>query len=115
MIVVDAAMEQNRTRDWVITRLAVRAGGQRLGRRRGEISQLDWNEVDGLSAVETAQGTASLLAVLAALRPADLAAQMQDMPDKRQQEVAEALDDNRLADVLEELPDDDRVQHHQPR
>jgi Mg/Co/Ni transporter MgtE len=31
------------------------------------------------------------------------------MPEKRQQEIAEALDDNRLADLLEELPDDDRV------
>ncbi len=108
VVVVDAAMEQNRTRDWVITRLAIRSG-QRLGRRRGEISQLDWNEVDGLSAVESVQGTSSILAVLAALRPADVAAQLQDMPEKRQQEIAEALDDNRLADVLEELPEDDRV------
>jgi CBS domain-containing protein len=108
MVVVDAAMEQNRARDWVITRLAVRST-QRLGRRRGQISQLDWNEVDGLSAVENEQGTASLLALLSALRPADMAAQLQDMPEKRQQEIAEALDDNRLADLLEELPDDDRV------
>jgi Mg/Co/Ni transporter MgtE len=108
VVVVDAAMEQNRARDWVITRLAVRSN-QRLGRRRGQVDQLDWNEVDGLSAVENAQGTASLLALLSALRPADMAAQLQDMSEKRQQEIAEALDDNRLADLLEELPDDDRV------
>src|ERR1700761_1114477 len=75
--VVDAAMEQNRTRDWVITRLAVRTG-LRLGRRRGEMSQLDWDEVDGLAAPQPAQGTASLLALLSALRPADMAAQLQD-------------------------------------
>jgi Mg/Co/Ni transporter MgtE len=31
------------------------------------------------------------------------------MPDKRQQEVAEALDDERLADVMEELPEEDQV------
>ena len=108
LVVVDAGMEQNRTRDWVITRLAVRTT-QRLGRRRGQISQLEWNEVDGLSAVENVQGTASILAVLENLRPADVAAQLQDMPEKRQQEIAEALDDGRLADVLEELPEDDRV------
>jgi CBS domain-containing protein len=107
--VVDVAMEETRTRDWVITRLAVRTVGKGLTRRRGEMSQLDWSEVDGLSAVENAQGTASLLALLSALRPADMAAQLQDMPEKRQQEIAEALDDNRLADLLEELPDDDRV------
>src|ERR1700744_6525146 len=33
--IVDAAMEPNRTRDWVITRLAVRTPGARLSRRRG--------------------------------------------------------------------------------
>jgi Mg/Co/Ni transporter MgtE len=109
VVVVDAAMEQSRSRDWVITRLAVRGATGRLTRRRAAIKQLDWNEVDGLSASETNQGAASLLAVLAGLRPADLAAQLQDMPLKRQQEVARALDDSRLADVIEELPDDDRV------
>ncbi len=109
VVVVDAAMEQNRARDWVITRLAIRATATRLGRRRAVLNQVDWNEVDGLSAAETGQGAESLLAVLAGLRAADLAAQLQDMPVKRQQEVANALDDDRLADVLEELPDDDRV------
>ncbi|MCW2522629.1 MAG: MgtE intracellular region [Frankiales bacterium] len=108
VVVVDAGMEQNRARDWVITRLAVRSG-MRLGRRRGEVAQLDWDEVDGLAAPQSAQGTTSLLALLSALRPADMAAQLQDMPEQRQQEIAEALDDNRLADLLEELPDDDRV------
>jgi len=106
--VVDAAMEQNRVRDWVITKLAVRTAS-RLGRRRGVLHQVDWDEVDGLSAAQSSQGADSLLAVLAGLRPADVAAQLQDMPDKRQQEVAEALDDERLADVLEELPEEDQI------
>jgi Mg/Co/Ni transporter MgtE len=110
MVVVDAAMEQSRTKDWVITKLAVRAAnGGKLGRRRSVLHQVDWNDVDGLSATETGQGADSLLAVLAGLRPADVAAQLQDMPDKRQQEVAEALDDERLADVMEELPEEDQI------
>ncbi len=110
MVVVDAAMEQNRTRDWVITRLAVRsASTSKLGRRRAVLQQVDWNDVDGLSAIEGGQGAESLLAVLAGLRPADLAAQLQDMTDKRQQEVAEALNDERLADVMEELPEEDQI------
>ncbi|HTZ44170.1 MAG TPA: CBS domain-containing protein [Jatrophihabitans sp.] len=108
LVVVDAAMEQNRARDWVITKLAVRTAGK-LSRRRGVLHQVDWDEVDGLSATESAQGADSLLAVLAGLRPADVAAQLQDMPDKRQQEVAEALDDERLADVLQELPEEDQI------
>ncbi|HEX8768527.1 MAG TPA: CBS domain-containing protein [Jatrophihabitans sp.] len=109
MVVVDAAMEQNRTRDWVITKLAVRSVTGKLGRRRAVLQQVDWNDVDGLSATQNSQGADSLLAVLAGLRPADVAAQLQDMPDKRQQEVAEALDDERLADVMEELPEEDQI------
>ena len=110
LTVVDAAMELGRARDWAITRLAVRGGnGGKLSRRRAAVNQVDWNEVDGLSATETGQGAESLLAVLAGLRPADLAAQMQDMTDKRQHEVADALNDDRLADVMEELPEDDQI------
>jgi len=109
LVVVDAGMEQSRTKDWVITRLAVRSVTGKLGRRRAVLQQVDWNDVDGLSATETGQGADSLLAVLAGLRPADVAAQLQDMPDKRQQEVAEALDDERLADVMEELPEEDQI------
>ena len=109
MVVVDAAMEQSRTKDWVITKLAVRSATGKLGRRRAVLQQVDWNDVDGLSATEKGQGADSLLAVLAGLRPADLAAQLQGMPDKRQQEVAEALNDDRLADVMEELPEEDQI------
>ena len=55
----------------------------RLTRRRGELFQVDWDEVDGLSLSESSQGTDTLLAVLAGMRPADVAAALQDMPDKR--------------------------------
>jgi Mg/Co/Ni transporter MgtE len=107
--IVDAGMEENRSRDWVITRLAVRAAG-RIGRRRGQVSQLPWPEVDGLSLEsENEQGADSLLSTLADLRAADVAAVLQDLPDKRRLEVAAALDDERLADVLQELPEDDQV------
>lgn len=110
--IVDAAMEQNRTRDWLIQRLAVRGSyASRLPgrRRRGELFQVEWDEVDGLALVESEQSAQTLVSVLASLRPADLAAAMQEMPDKRRNEVAAALDDHRLADVLEELPEEDSL------
>ena len=107
--IVDAAMEQNRFNDWEIGRLAVRGGGGRITRRRGGLFQVDWDEVDGLSLSESSEGTDTLLAMLAAMRPADVAAALQDMPDQRRREVALAFDDERLADVLEELPEDDQV------
>ncbi len=110
-VVVDAAIQQDRNRDWRI--MWVHAGRAHRGfRRRSEATTLAWNEVDGLSMGGTAaeQGVDSLLATMDALRPADLANVLQDLPNKRRLEVARNLDDERLADVLEELPEDDRVQ-----
>jgi CBS domain-containing protein len=109
-VVVDAAMEQNRSRDWVVSRLAVRTnGGGRLGRRRGELFQVEWDEVDGLAVPEANQGAEALLATLADLRAADVAAALKDMTLKRRAELAAALDDERLADVLQEMEEDDQV------
>ncbi len=108
--VVDIAMEQTRT-DWLLTRVAVRIGGSGLrGRRRGEVRQLEWDQVDGFALPEDSQGVANLLAVFEKLRPADLAGVMADLSSKRRGEVAAALDDERLADVLEEMPEDEQVE-----
>ncbi|HVX42976.1 MAG TPA: CBS domain-containing protein [Mycobacteriales bacterium] len=108
--VVDAAMERTRTGDWMITRLAVREGDRlRLGRRRGQLHQLDWDEVEGVAFADGQQGADNLLAVLSMMRAADVANTLRDMPGKRRTEVARALSDERLADVLEELPEADRV------
>ncbi|MDQ6650891.1 MAG: CBS domain-containing protein [Actinomycetota bacterium] len=109
--VIDAAMEQTRTRDWLLTRVAVTVAGSggRLGRRRAQVRQLEWNEVTGFSLPEGEQGAANLLAAFEKLRPADLATVLHDLSPKRRDEVAAALDDERLADVLEELPEDDQV------
>jgi Mg/Co/Ni transporter MgtE len=109
--VVDAAIEQNRARDWAISRLAVRTQGSgRLPRRRGQLFQIEWNEVDGLALTEQHQGAEALVATLVDLRAADVATALQDMPAKRRAEVAAALDDERLADVLQEMDEDDQVE-----
>jgi len=107
--IVDVGMEQNRARDWVITRLALRTSGGRIGRRRGQLFQAAWHEVEGLGLTEAQQGTDTLLSMLSDLRAADVANALRDMPDKRRIEVASALDDERLADVLQELPEDDQL------
>jgi Mg/Co/Ni transporter MgtE len=107
--VVDVAMEQTRTRDWVITRVAVRSGGG-LRRRRGHVKTLAWSEVAGMVNVDEQQGAANMLAAFGKLRAADLAGVLHELSAKRRAEVAAALDDERLADVLEELPEDDQVE-----
>jgi Mg/Co/Ni transporter MgtE len=106
--IVDAAIEQNRNRDWVISRLAVRTQTGRI-RRRGQLYQVEWNEVDGLALSQSRQGTDALLAMLADLRAADVAAALQDMTPKRRLEVAAGLDDERLADVLQEMEEEEQV------
>jgi len=107
--VVDVAMEQQRTGDWTLARVAVREHTGRLT-RRGQLLQLDWSEVSGLVGVPEAQGAANLLAVLDKMRAADVANVMQDLSGRRRMELVAALEDDRLADVLEELPEDDQVE-----
>ncbi|WP_051366224.1 magnesium transporter MgtE N-terminal domain-containing protein [Hamadaea tsunoensis] len=106
--VVDVGMESTRTGEWKLGRLAVREVTGRLT-RRGHMHQLEWDEVQGLLAPPAEQGTASILAVLEKMRPADLAHALQEMPVPRRNEVAKALDDERLADVIAELPENDQI------
>ena len=108
---VDTAMEPTRTRDWLLTRVAVRdSHGGRLARRRGQVRQLEWSQVEGLGpSPDGSQGADTLLGLLSGMRAADLANLLQDLDPKRRHEVAAALDDERLADVLEELPEDLQV------
>ncbi len=102
-------MERDRARDWVLSRLAVRTQTSRLTRRRGQLLQVEWNEVDGLALSGSVQGTDALLATLADMRAADVATALKDMTEKRRTEVATALDDERLADVMQEMDEDDQV------
>lgn len=110
--VIDLAMEPNRAKEWEITKVAVREGrpGRHRLSRRGNLRQLDWNELRGLARQSGDQGAEHLLAVLGNMRAADLATLMHDLPGQRRQELANALDDDRLADVLQELPEDDQIE-----
>jgi CBS domain-containing protein/sporulation protein YlmC with PRC-barrel domain len=108
-IVYDIAMEQLRTRDWQLSRVAVQLGSKRFG-RKGQTQILEWNEISGLTDSQVGQGATHLLAALDTMRAADLAGIIHDLTAQRRGEIAAALDDERLADVLEELPEDDQVE-----
>ena len=108
--VQDVAIQQERTRDWIVSRIFVRKGGHTGFRRRGETVVVEWEALSGLSVADPQQGVASLLATVENLRPADLANMLQELSPKRRLELAAALDDEKLADVLEELPEDDRIE-----
>ncbi len=47
-VIVDLGIELTRTRDWVVSRVAVRAQRGRLG-RRSAIHVVDWQHVHGLT------------------------------------------------------------------
>ncbi|RDI68580.1 magnesium transporter MgtE N-terminal domain-containing protein [Nocardia pseudobrasiliensis] len=111
LFVVDLGIEQTRTRDWVVSRVAVR-GHRRLGRRR-EVHVVDWIHVRGLTQRELnlpGQDVTQLLGQFEGLRPADVAHLLRELPAKRRIELARALDDERLADVVQELPETDQVE-----
>ncbi|TFV57536.1 magnesium transporter [Mycobacterium sp. PS03-16] len=107
VVVVDLGIEPTRTRDWVVTRVAVRAH-RRLG-RRANIQVVEWQHVHGLTPSGLAmpdQGVASLLEQFEGQRPIEVAEAIRELPAKRRYELVNALDDERLADVLQELPED---------
>jgi CBS domain-containing protein/sporulation protein YlmC with PRC-barrel domain len=107
--VVDVAMDSGRVGEWSLAKVAVRVQTGRIS-RRAHLQQVEWDRARGLIGLPDTQGTAGLLAVLDQMRPADLANALQDLPDVRRNEVAAALEDERLADVLGELPERDQVE-----
>lgn len=108
-LVYDAAMEQARNRDWVISRVAVQEPTKGL-RRRGQTHIAEWSEVRGLLRREPTQAATQLVHAINEMRPADAAHMLHDLPPERRLAVVAALDDERLADVLEELPEEDQVE-----
>lgn len=111
-LVADLGMERStRTRDWVVSHVAVR-GPRRLGRRR-VLHVVDWSQTHGLTQRDLdmpGRGVALLLEQFEGRRPADVARLLRDLPDTRRMELAQALDDERLADVVQELPETDQIE-----
>lgn len=111
VIVVDLGIEQTRTRDWLVTRVAVRSH-RRLG-RRGAVVVVEWQNVVGLTPSGLAmpdQGVAQLLQQFEGQRPIAVADALRDLPSKRRTEVIKALDDERVADILQELSEEDQTE-----
>jgi len=110
VVVVDLAIEQIRSRDWMVTRVAVRSH-RRLG-RRSTVHVVNWQDVQGLTPSALAmpgQGVAQLLHQFEGQRPIEVADALRDLPAKRRTEVINALNDERLADILQELPEDEQT------
>lgn len=106
----DVAIEQQRNREWEVTRLFVRRPPAKPGafgfRKRGESIQVEWSDVDFPTDPTADQHATALIAAYQDTKAADLADVLREMTPKRRLEVARELNDERLADVLEELPEE---------
>lgn len=109
--IADIELERTRTRDWVLSRAAIFSVRSAFGRRTG-LQVTPWSHVLGISAggIGTSNATAELIASFDDMRPADIATVIHELPSQQRQQVAEELDDERLADILQELPDDHQAE-----
>ena len=106
----DVAIEQTGPGDWEVGQVYVQHPAKGL-RRHGESAIVDWEGLTGFTPAEPGQQEAvSLLASFERMRPADVARAVHELNPKRRDEVIAGLGDERLADVLEELPEDDQVE-----
>ena len=104
VVIIDLGIEPVRSRDWMVTRIAVRSH-RRLGRRT-TVHIVEWQNVHGLTPSALAlpgQDVAQLLHQFEDQRPVEVADAIRELPAKRRTEVINALDDERLADILQEL------------
>ncbi|MDR2973514.1 MAG: CBS domain-containing protein, partial [Propionibacteriaceae bacterium] len=107
--IYDVSMAANRTGEWEITQVALRPVAKPLSfSSRGPITIAKWNDIPELSPLRS-DGEDDQLAELMDMKPADVAKELHDMAEPRRLEVAQALDDHRLAEAIEELPEDEQV------
>ena len=103
-IVVDVAIVRSDPRPgWEVSAIAIRRG---LGLRGRGPDIVPWQDAKELF---DAGPLAEQLTSLREMEPADLAAAVGQMPAARRGQLAAALDDEELADLLEELPEQDQV------
>ncbi len=90
---------------WEIATLAL--GGRRVPGLRRPPKVIDWSEAGELFASDSPVDRQA--AELGGLHPAEMAASIRRLPLSRRRVLAEALEDDRFADLLEEMDEDEQV------
>jgi CBS domain-containing protein len=103
--VVDVAISPSEQRrvGWEVSALAIAHGRGLL--QRGPMI-VPWDQYPELFQTDP---LAEQLAGLYELKPADLATAVEGMSPSRRSQIAAALDDEKLADLLEEMPEQDQI------
>ena len=106
-IVSDVALVHHtgKTSSWQISKVRLSKRGLLSGRAGHRL--VDWQEVSELFAPSTA--IAAEAARLRDMHPSDGATIIRALPTEQRRQLADAMDDERLADVLEELPEDEQL------
>lgn len=105
-VVNDVALRASpgRTSAWEVAAVALGTRGT-LGRRRTR-RVVDWAEVRALF---TTTDDAAEVAMMRDMHPSDVAAAIRSLPLHRRRQLAAAMEDDRLADVLEEMPEAEQL------
>jgi CBS domain-containing protein len=104
--VSDIALRQTegRTTKWIVEK--VRLARRRPLVRRPSFRIVDWDEVPSLF---TGNEMATEAARLRDMHPSDVAGAVRLLPLAQRRQLAEAMEDDRLADLLEELPEEEQL------
>jgi hypothetical protein len=94
-----------RSSHWEVSK--VRLARRTTLRRRPSYRLVEWREVGVLFAANTAMEAEA--ARLRDMHPSDVAHIVRTMPIAQRRQLAESMDDERLADVLEELPETEQL------
>lgn len=113
IVIFDVAMAEARNKEWELNEVAVREPSptRRFGlpTSKGSMVIVPWAQVAPY-VIYADQNTDAKLAQLADMKPADVARELYDMEPDRRAEVANALDDEQLADAVQELPEDEQIE-----
>jgi len=104
--VSDVALRKTEGRATAWTVAKVRLARRRPFGRRRSFRIVDWDELPRLF---TTTETAAQAARLRDMHPSDVAAAIRALPLPQRRQLAEAMEDDRLADLLEELPEAEQL------
>lgn len=106
--VFDVAIKEVRAHEWAVSEVALRDSSRSRFGRGGHDLIVDWSEV--MDFQPGGRSNEQLLARMEDMKAADIARELHDMSTQRRSEVVAALDDETLADAVEELPEDEQIQ-----
>jgi CBS domain-containing protein len=98
-------VEDGARRRWEVSK--IRLARRNSLRRRSSFRLVEWREVPDLWAAPNE--AAAEAARLRDMHPSDVAGVVRALPHSQRRQLAEAMDDDRLADLLEELPEEEQL------